>query len=200
MHKEHSILATIRPALVVFVLLTLITGVAYPLGLVALAGALPAPAPEALIGQSFREPHFFWGRLSAAAPTPSTGSHSQALTGSSGSNLAPSNPQLVAAARTRIDALAEAARSVGLDTTHDARVPVDLVTASGSGLDPHLSIAGAQAQVARVARARGLTEAAVHELVRQAIIPRQFRVLGEPVVDIQALNRSLDRVAPQGRP
>lgn len=193
-------ISLLRPAVIVFALLTLITGVAYPLGMIALARVLPTPRPESLVGQSFSEPHYFWGRLSATAPAPYTAFDANGLTGSSGSNLAPSNPQLLIAARGRIDALAEASRRVGLDATPGMRIPVDLVTASGSGLDPHLSSAGVETQIARVAKARGVDVSVVHTLVRNATLPRQFGVLGEPVVDLQSLNRSLDRDAPLRRP
>lgn len=187
--------AILRPALVVFAALSLLTGVAYPWALVGIARGLPAPEPSSRVGQSFTKPEYVWGRLSATAPAPYTAFDAKTLTGSSGSNLAPSNPALAAAAQARLDALRQAATAVGI-ALPETPVPVDLVTASGSGLDPHLSIAGARWQASRVARARGITEARVHQLVDRCTIGRQLGVLGEPVVDVAAVNRLLDREAP----
>lgn len=200
MNRSNPIIPLIRPAVVVFLLLTIVTGVAYPLAMIALARVLPAPPPETLVGQSFSEPHFFWGRLSATSPVPYTAFDKNGLSGSSGSNLAPSNPALIAAAQARIDALTKAAASVGLAVLPETRTPVDLVTASASGLDPHLSLAGVEFQLERVARARGMDEAQLRELVHRATARRQLGILGEPVVNIAALNRSLEREAPLRRP
>jgi K+-transporting ATPase ATPase C chain len=187
----------IRPALVVLALLTLVTGVAYPLIVTGLAqGVFPAqangslilrdgkPVGSGLIGQPFDDPKYFWGRLSATAPFPYNAG------ASSGSNLGPINPALHAAAKGRIDALREA------DPGNQAPVPVDLVTASGSGLDPDISPAAAFYQVQRVARARHLYEERVRELVHTHIRHRQLGVLGEPRVNVLRLNLALDGMTP----
>jgi len=183
----------IRPALVVLALLTLVTGVAYPLIVTGIAQAVfPAqangslilrdgkPVGSGLIGQPFDEPKYFWGRLSATAPFPYNAG------ASSGSNLGPINPALHAAAKGRIDALR------GADPANHAPIPVDLVTASGSGLDPDISPAAAFYQVPRVARARSLDEERVRELVHIHIRRRQLGVLGEPRVNVLRLNLALD--------
>ncbi|MCU0684663.1 MAG: potassium-transporting ATPase subunit KdpC [Polyangiaceae bacterium] len=184
---------SLRPAVVLLAAMTLLTGVAYPALVGALAGAIfPQQAQgslviqggrvagSSLVGQPFSAPKYFWGRLSATGPHPyNAGS-------SSGSNLGPSNPDLVKNAKARLDALREA------DPTNQAPVPVDLVTASGSGLDPHISPAAAEYQVQRVAHARGLGEGAVRELVQAHTTGRQFGVFGEPVVNVVALNLALD--------
>lgn len=183
----------IRPALVMLVLFTVLTGLVYPLLVMGLTQvAFPAPANgsimvvegqpigSALIGQPFDDPVYFWGRLSATGPFPYNAA------ASSGSNYGPLNDALAEAAQARIDALHAA------DSANPARVPVDLVTASGSGLDPHISPAAAAYQVARVARARGLTEDAVRQLVAAYTAPRQLGFLGEPRVDVLALNLALD--------
>jgi potassium-transporting ATPase KdpC subunit len=184
---------SLRPAVVLLAAMTLLTGVAYPALVGALAGSFfPQQAQgslviqggrvagSSLVGQPFSAPKYFWGRLSATGPHPyNAGS-------SSGSNLGPSNPDLVKNAKARLDALREA------DPTNQAPVPVDLVTASGSGLDPHISPAAAEYQVQRVAHARGLGEGAVRELVQAHTTGRQFGVFGEPVVNVVALNLALD--------
>lgn len=188
----------LRPAAVLLGLLTLITGVLYPLLVTVIARvAFPSQAEgsvivrdgravgSALIGQSFTGPQSFWGRLSATSRVPYDGA------ASSGSNLGPMNPALVDAARARLDALAAA----GSD---ERPVPVDLLTASGSGLDPDISPAAAEYQVARVARVRGLDVAVVREHVRRATRPRTFGVLGEPRVNVLELNLSLEALAPVG--
>ncbi len=186
-------LDSLRPAVVLLAAMTLLTGVGYPALVTALAGAaFPQKsrgslvvqggrvAGSSLVGQPFSAPGYFWGRLSATGPHPyNAGS-------SSGSNLGPSNPDLVKNARARLDALRAA------DPTNRAPVPVDLVTASGSGLDPHISPAAAEYQVPRVARARGADDATVRELVRAHTAGRQFGVLGEPVVNVVELNLALD--------
>ena len=187
----------IRPALVVLALLTLVTGVAYPLIVTGIAQVVfPAqangslilrdgkPVGSGLIGQPFDDPKYFWGRLSATGPFPYNAG------ASSGSNLGPINPALHAAAKGRIDALREA------DPGNQAPVPVDLVTASGSGLDPDISPAAAFYQVQRVARARHLYEERVRELVHTHIRHRQLGVLGEPRVNVLRLNLALDGMTP----
>src|SRR5262245_27618586 len=183
----------LKPAIVVLVLLTLVTGVAYPLVVTAVAQlAFPAqangrlimrngkPVGSALIGQPFDDPKYFWGRLSATAPF---GYNAGASTGS---NYGPINPALHAAAKGRIDALREA------DPDSKAPVPVDLVTASGSGLDPHITRAAAFYQARRVAKARGLDEARVRQLVEAHVENRQLGILGEPRVNVLRLNLALD--------
>jgi len=186
-------LTLLRPALTLLILLTVLTGLAYPLAVTGLAQLVfPAqangslllkdgkPVGSALIGQRFFAPKYFWGRPSATLPQGYNG------TGSSGSNLGPTNPALAEAAKQRIAAL----RSV--DPGNTAPVPVDLVTASGSGLDPEISPAAAQYQLARVARARGLPLAEVQALVARCTRGRQLGVLGEPRVNVLELNLALD--------
>ncbi len=139
-----------------------------------------------MIGQQFDDPKYFWGRLSDTGDFPYNAFNAQTLTGSSGSNYGPLNPALVKAAQDRIDALKAA------DPTNTAPIPVDLVTASGSGLDPQISIAAADYQVHRVAQARGLTDEAVKALVARYTEGRQFGFLGEPRVNVLELNLALD--------
>jgi K+-transporting ATPase ATPase C chain len=183
----------LRPALVSFVLLSLITGVAYPLVVTAIARvAFPHQAGgslivkdgtivgSALIGQPFDDPKYFWGRPSATSPHPYNAG------ASSGSNQGPTNPALIKAVQQRVDAL----RAADPGTT--APVPVDLVTASASGLDPHISPAAALYQVRRVAKARNLDEATVRQLVATHTQGRQLGFLGEPRVNVLALNLALD--------
>jgi len=183
----------IRPALSLFVLLTAITGVAYPL-LVTGAAQLAFPTQAAgslivkdgkpigssLIGQNFADPKYFWGRPSATAPMPYNG------VGSGGSNLGPLNPALVDAVKGRVDALKSA------DSGSTALVPVDLVTTSASGLDPHISVAAAEYQAARVARVRGMAPEAVRKLVERHTEGRMLGFLGETRVNVLALNLALD--------
>jgi potassium-transporting ATPase KdpC subunit len=184
---------SIRNALTMLVVMTVITGVAYPLVVTGLAQVLfhhqangslvmkdGKPIGSTLIGQQFTAPKYFWGRPSATTPQPYNG------TGSNGSNLGPTNPALTDAVKQRIAALQAA------DPGNHAPVPVDLVTASGSGLDPEISPAAAQYQLARVARVRGLSEAQVAALVAQATSGRQLGVLGEPRVNVLQLNLALD--------
>ena len=186
-------MSQLRPALVTVAALTLVTGLAYPLALTGLGHALfPREAAgslivrngqvvgSALIGQGAEAPGLFWGRLSATGGFPTNAGNS------GGSNLAPSNPDLAKAAQARVDALRK------LDPGNPDPIPADLVTASGSGLDPHITPAAAEYQVRRVARARGLPEAAVRAKVAGATQGRLFGVLGEPRVNVLALNLSLD--------
>ena len=188
-----SVFSALRPALVLFLLLTLLTGFLYPLLVTALAQLLfPHQAGGSivlrdgravgsrLIGQSFSDPRYFWSRPSATTPQPYNG------TASTGSNLGPLNPQLTAAVRTRIAALRAA------DPTNSAPVPIDLVTASGSGLDPEISLAAANYQAARVARARGLAPERVQALIAQHTEGRLLGVIGEPRVNVLELNLALD--------
>jgi K+-transporting ATPase ATPase C chain len=189
----------LRPLFVSFVLLTLITGVLYPMLVTGVAqiifphqanGSLILRDGRAvgseLIGQPFDDPRYFWGRLSATGDFPYNAFNAETLTGSSGSNYGPLNPALLEAARARADALRAA------DPGNVAPIPVDLVTASGSGLDPHISVAAALYQVPRVARERGLSEEHVRQLVEEHTEGRQFGFLGEPRVNVLKLNLALD--------
>lgn len=186
----------LRPALVLFVLLSLVTGVAYPLLVTGLAhaafqqqahGSLVVrnghAVGSALIGQPFSDPGHFWGRPSATANAPYDAG------ASGGSNLGPLNPALADAVRARVAALRAA------DPGNAAPVPVDLVTASASGLDPHISPAAAGYQAARVARARGLALERVRSLVATHTEPRALGFIGEPRVNVLALNLALDAAA-----
>jgi len=183
----------IRTAVLLFAVMTLLTGIVYPFAIMGLAQALfPQQANGSLIkineektaselvGQPFSGPRYFWGRPSATMPVPYNGASS------AGSNLGPSNPALKEAIRKRIAALPAA------DRKNKLPVPVDLVTASGSGLDPHISPAAALYQAPRVAKARGIDERKVAELVRMHIQDRQFGILGEPTVHVLHLNMALD--------
>ena len=185
--------STLRPALVVFAVLTALTGIAYPLlvtgiGQVAFAdqaaGSLVlrdgTPVGSSLIGQNFSDPKYVWGRPSATAPMPNNAS------ASGGSNQGPLNPALADAVKGRIEALRTA------DPGNSTPVPVDLVTASASGLDPHISVAGAVYQGARVAKARGLPLAQVQQLIDKHTEGRLLGFIGEPRVNVLLLNLSLD--------
>ena len=145
------------------------------------------PVGSELIGQPFDDPKYFWGRLSATSPAPYTAFNAEKLTGSSGSNDGPLNPALREAVQGRIKALQEA------DPSNTAPIPVDLVTASGSGLDPHISPAAAAYQAGRVARARGMSEAAVRQVVAQHTEGRTLGLLGEPRVNVLLVNLALDQ-------
>jgi potassium-transporting ATPase KdpC subunit len=190
-------MSELRPAIVVLLVLSLVTGALYPLAITAIAQiAFPAQANgslierdgkvvgSALIGQPFSEPKYFWSRPSA------TSAVAYDAGASSGSNQGPLNPALVDAVKTRIDALRNA------DPSQTAPIPVDLVTASGSGLDPHISPASAAYQIARVARTRGVPEDRVRDLVAQHTQGRQWFLLGEPRVNVLQLNLALDALAP----
>lgn len=188
----------LRPALTLFVVLSLITGLLYPLAVTGVAQtAFPHQANGSLItqggktvgseliGQAFTEPGHFWGRPSATAPMP----YNAAASG--GSNLGPTNPALAEAVKARIEALRAA------DPGNTQPVPVDLVTASASGLDPQISPAAADYQAARVAKARGLPLAQVEALVQQHTESPWLGLLGEPRVNVLALNLALESLPKQ---
>lgn len=209
-------LANLRPAVCLLAGLSLITGVVYPLTITAVARvAFPSKAGgsiirdgnsaaigSVLVGQEFgtSDPaaapalaKWFWGRPSATGPVPYTALNLDKGTGSSGSNLAPTNPAVLDNVRARLMALNAADASVGLSrAAAEARVPIDLVTSSASGLDPHISAASAEYQVARVARARNMSPEAVRALVRQHTTGRALGVLGEPVVNVLELNLAIE--------
>lgn len=185
----------IRPAVSVFILLTGLTGIAYPLLTTGLGQALfpdqvngslieidGKTLGSSLIGQDFTDPKYVWGRLSATGPAPYNAA------ASSGSNLGPLNPALKTAVERRIAALREA------DPENTAPVPVDLVTASGSGLDPHISPAGAYYQAARIARLRQLPQKQVDALIAEHTEDRQWGLFGEPRVNVLQLNLALDQL------
>ena len=186
----YSIVSSLR----MLAALTLLTGVAYPLATWGIAQlAFPAAAngslvvasgkaiASSLIGQPFSDPRYFWSRPSATMPMPYNGA------ASSGSNQGPRNPALADAVRSRIEMLRAA------DPANGAAVPADLVTASASGLDPHISVAAAEFQLARVARTRGLGVESVRAILEQNTEGRTFGLLGEPRVNVVLLNLALDR-------
>ena len=184
----------LKPAFLMLVIWTVLTGLLYPLAVTGLAQILfphqangslildkdGKPLGSELIGQPFGDPKYFWGRPSATAPYPYNAG------ASSGSNLGPTNPALVEAVKARVEALRAA------DPGNAAPIPVDLVTASGSGLDPHISPAAAEYQVNRLARARGLAPETVRKLVARYTEGRQWGLFGEPRVNVLLLNRALD--------
>jgi potassium-transporting ATPase KdpC subunit len=184
----------LRPLITLFIFLMIVTGLAYPLAVTGV-GALAFPRQaegslvvldgkavgSTLIGQSFQDPKYFWGRLSATSPMPNN------ATASGGSNLGPTNPALIDAVQARIDALKAA------DPGNRLPIPVDLVTASGSGLDPHISPAAALYQTTRVARQRGMDPLKLRQLVLAAVERPQWWVLGEARVNVLMLNIALDR-------
>lgn len=188
-------LTQLRPAIMVFALLAVITGLIYPFAITGVAQAVfPHQANGSLImkngqavgseliGQPFDDPKYFWGRLSATSPFPYNAA------ASSGSNYGPLSSALTDEVKARIDALKAA------DPTNNQSIPVDLVTSSGSGLDPDISVAAALYQVPRVARVRGMSQDQVRALVQQHTQGRQFGVLGEPRVNVLELNLALDGV------
>lgn len=207
MHAQTQMNQIVRPAIVSLIVLTIITGLLYPLLITGIAQVVfPTQANGSLIrdeatgqiigsrliGQEFSDPKYFWGRLSATGPVPYNAA------ASSGSNLGPLNPALIGEEgiiQKRINALREANTTAGVDSS--APIPVDLVTASGSGLDPEISPAAAEYQVARVAAVRGLDEAVVRELIAQHTQGRQFGFLGEPRVNVLELNLAVDSAAAQ---
>jgi K+-transporting ATPase ATPase C chain len=186
-------LKELRPAVVSFVLLTLLTGIAYPLLVTGISQATMSnqangsliikdgkPIGSSLIGQSFSDPKYFWSRPSATSPMPNNAS------ASSGSNLGPTNPALMDAVKARVQALRDA------DPDNKQSVPVDLVTTSASGLDPHISPAAAEYQVSRVARIRNINADSLRKLVEKHTEGRQFGIFGEPRVNVLELNLVLD--------
>ena len=188
----------LRPAISLFVVLTLITGVVYPALVTAIGGVAFSDQARgsllrrdgqivgsSLIGQSFSDPRHFWSRPSATSPMANNAANS------GGSNQGPLNPALVDAVKGRVEALRKA------DPGNTAPIPVDLVTASASGLDPDISVAAAEYQVARVARARGLAPDAVRAAIARHTAGRQLGLLGEPRVNVLALNLDLDGSAPR---
>jgi K+-transporting ATPase ATPase C chain len=192
-------ISQLRPAFFILLILTLITGIIYPLAVTGIAqvlfprqanGSLIMAGEKAvgseLIGQQFDDLKYFWGRISATGTFAYNAFNAENLTASSGSNYGPLNPALTEMVQARIDALKAA------DPDNTLPIPVDLVTSSGSGLDPHISIAAALYQVHRVATARGLSEADVQSLVDKYTEGRQFGFLGEPRVNVLKLNLALD--------
>lgn len=192
--------ASIRPAILLLLLMTVLTGVAYPLLVTGVAQLFFVHAANGsiierdgkalgseLIGQAFTDPKYFWPRPSATPPFPNNPSSSGA------SNLGPTNAALIDAVKQRIVALQAA------DPENKGPIPVDLVTASGSGVDPHISPAAAQYQLARVARVRGLPEAQIAALVEQATEGRQLGILGEPRVNVLKLNLAVDAAPTRGK-
>jgi K+-transporting ATPase ATPase C chain len=185
-------ISQLRPAFFMLLIFTVVTGIIYPLAVTGIAQVIfpnqsngsiiildgKAVGSE-LIGQPFSDPKYFWGRLSAAGYNAAA---------SSGSNYGPMNPDLLKTVQARMDALKAA------DPTNTLPIPVDLVSASGSGLDPQISVAAALYQVHRVANARGLSEAQVQSLVTQYTEGRQFGFLGEPRVNVLWLNLALDNL------
>jgi K+-transporting ATPase ATPase C chain len=196
----------VRPAIVSLVIFTILLGLLYPAVITGIAQLVfPAQANGSLItdeagtvvgskliGQEFSDPAHFWGRLSATGPVPYNAASS------SGSNLGPLNPALIGeegSVQTRINALREANAAAGVQ--NDAPIPVDLVTASGSGLDPHISPAAAQYQVARIAALRGVDAAEIQSLVAEFTEGRTLGFLGEARVNVLQLNLALDDRYPQ---
>ena len=192
---ENIMLKQLKQAFLLLVVFSILTGIIYPLAVTGIAqvifpyqanGSLiyrdGKPVVSALIGQAFTEPKYFWSRPSATSPMPYNAESS------SGSNLGPTNPELVKAVKERIEVLRKA------DPGNDAPVPVDLVTTSASGLDPQISPAAAEYQINRVAKARGLEVAAVRKMVSQHTESRTLGLLGESRVNVVELNLDLDGV------
>jgi K+-transporting ATPase ATPase C chain len=197
-----EVISQLRPAIVTLLLFTLITGVVYPLTVTGIAQvAFPHQANGSLlqkegqvvgselIGQPFDDPAYFWGRPSATGTFPYNAFNAEHLTASAGSNYGPLNPALMGRVQARVEALRAA------DPGNSDPIPVDLVTASASGLDPHISPAAAYYQVGRVAAARGISEAAVRQLVDEHVQNRQLGFLGEPVVNVLELNLALEELS-----
>jgi len=187
----------IRPALMLLLIFTILAGLVYPLAVTGIAQLIfprqangsfilnnGQVAGSSLIGQPFDDPKYFWGRLSATGPYPYNAA------ASSGSNLGPANPALLDEVNARIAALKAA------DPGNTQPIPVDLVTSSGSGLDPDISVAAALYQLPRVSRARGLSESSVRSLLDKSTQARQFGFLGEPRVNVLELNLTLDSIKP----
>jgi K+-transporting ATPase ATPase C chain len=187
----------LRPAITVFAALTLLCGAFYPLAVTAIGAAVfPAQAGgslieidgkavgSVLIGQSFTSPHYFWGRPSATGPMPNNAA------GSGGANQGPNHPALLDAVKARIEALRSA------DPANSAAIPVDLVTASASGLDPDISVAAARYQAGRIAAARGISHEQVLALIARTQQQPWLGFFGEPRVNVLALNLALDRAKP----
>ncbi|MBP1691017.1 MAG: kdpC, partial [Bacteroidetes bacterium] len=194
------IMKHVRTSILLLLALTAVTGAGYPLLITGMAqfffpfqanGSLVRrdghPRGSMLIGQPFSEPRYFWSRPSSTPAFPYNAG------ASSGSNQGPLNPSLLDAVRQRISRLS------GVDSSNTQPVPVDLVTASGSGLDPHISVMAAHYQVSRVARARNLPEEVVWELVRRRTEGRQFGLLGEPRINVLLLNMDLDEATPHAK-
>ncbi len=182
-----------RPAISIFIVFTILTGILYPCLVTVIAQSLfPHQANgslirredhtigSSLIGQSFTSPKYFWGRVSATSPSPYNAASS------SGSNLGPTNVALTSAVQDRVNALKQYDTTKGL-------VPVDMVTSSASGLDPHISPAAAEYQVTRIAKSRNLSEEKLRDLVAQCTQGREFGLLGEPRVNVLELNIALDK-------
>ena len=182
----------IKQAILVFIVLSVITGVIYPLFITGIAQVFfPArangsliyrngkPVGSILIGQAFNDPKYFWGRISVTSPV------SFNAASSSGSNLGPTNPALVEAVKARIKALKSADPNSNF-------IPVDLVTSSASGLDPHISLAAAYYQAPRIARLRGLSQDIINAFIVKHASGRLFGLIGEPVVNVLELNLALD--------
>ncbi len=183
----------LRNSVMSLLLFTLLTGIIYPLAVTGIAQIIfphkangsiimknGKPVGSELIGQQFNDPKYFWGRLSATTPYPYNGGSS------TGSNLGPNNQDLMKAVQTRIDSLRAA------DPANQSKIPVDLVTASASGLDPHISPAAAEYQIRRVATARGLDDARIRDIVAKNTKGRWLGVIGEPVVNVLELSLALD--------
>jgi potassium-transporting ATPase KdpC subunit len=188
MFREH-----IKPAILVFIILTIITGIVYPFFVTGIAqlffhkqanGSLiyqnGKPIGSSLIGQFYDNPKYFWGRISATSPVPFNSASS------SGSNLGPSNPALIDAVKARIKALK------AVDPDNKNPIPIDLVTSSASGLDPHISLASAYYQIPRIMRMRGLSQDTVESIVRKHTTERLLGIIGEPVVNVLEVNLELD--------
>ena len=184
----------VKPAILIFLVLTVITGIIYPFFVTGISKALfpkevggsliyrdGKAIGSSLIGQPFDDPKYLWGRISATSLAQYNASSS-----SSGSNIGPSNPTLVDEVKGRIKALQTA------DPGNKAPIPVDLVTSSGSGLDPHISLAAAYYQVSRISKCRGITESAVKDIIHKNTAGRFLGLIGEPVVNVLEVNLDLD--------